>query len=282
MIQNAIFSYWNKLGDESTSGFNYTKDLCISTALAVECAKKHFKNITLYTNEYGKKLLVDKAGIDFTHVTTELSQFDNTLDKFFWGYTKIYTYSKQTEPFVHIDNDFYIWKFENDLRYSDLIFQSEEVFGDIVYKYYRPLIDLYNNSPFKIPAITNNPVERGLNCGIIGANNLNVIKEWFKASTEFINNPENIKYFYANYPRQMEHINLLHEQYFISSLARKNNIEHNTKFMMNSLKDVSSLETPFTHLWGTTKREGNIIERVKDKLRTMNPSVVQSIDDNIK
>lgn len=259
----AIYSYWNKVGNDNKSGYNNLKDLCACTALSVENTLKHFGNAELITNDFGYDLLINKAKIPFTSVNLELNKFDN-LDQYFWGFTKIVAYSLQKEPFIHIDNDFIIWdKPSKEILSKDLFFQSEEPFDDDIYRYYKPLLELFYNAPFKSDKISNNPTKLAFNCGIMGANNLEVIKEWRELAENYISNKQNIDYFYKN-PEMLIHLNLLHEQYFIASLIKSNKL--NVGVLVDNIFEASKNGKRFTHLWGTVKRKDFIINKVYRRL----------------
>ena len=89
-------------------GFNSRKDLnffCYSY-----CAKHWFKNLVLYTDNQGIEDLNRVLPL-FDDVKLDLQELhDNNVPSSLWAYPKILAYSKETEPFLHIDNDVFLWE----------------------------------------------------------------------------------------------------------------------------------------------------------------------------
>ena len=77
--------------------------------LSVETARVHYSNTTLITDDEGARLLVDRLGLPFSRVSTVLNDLHDH-DPNWWVLGKLYAYRSQTEPFIHIDNDVFLWK----------------------------------------------------------------------------------------------------------------------------------------------------------------------------
>jgi hypothetical protein len=106
----AVWSFW-------TRPFRaYYKTLWLSEkhhllawVLSVETARQHYSRTSLVTDDDGARVLVDHLGLRFSDVSTELRDLpDESHDWFNLG--KLYAYRAQTEPFVHIDYDVFLWK----------------------------------------------------------------------------------------------------------------------------------------------------------------------------
>lgn len=82
--------------------------LC-SWVLSVETARQHYPDTWLVTDDAGARLLVDGLGLQFKRVTTDLNALAQH-DPDWWALGKICTYRLQTEPFVHLDSDSFLWK----------------------------------------------------------------------------------------------------------------------------------------------------------------------------
>jgi len=54
-------------------------------------------------------MLVDGIGLEFDRVSTSLNALD-AHDPGWWALGKLYTYRAQREPFVHLDNDVFLWR----------------------------------------------------------------------------------------------------------------------------------------------------------------------------
>jgi hypothetical protein len=80
----------------------------LSWSLSVQEARKHYPDTWLYTDDEGARFLVDQLQLPFQHVSTELNALKKE-DPQWWVLGKIYTYSLQTAPFVHVDSDVFLW-----------------------------------------------------------------------------------------------------------------------------------------------------------------------------
>ena len=105
----AIWSFWSKpyRGDR----FTWTSELhhWLAWALSVETAKQHYPDTYLYTDDDGAEMLTGRLGLPFAHVSTALNALTD-CDPNWWALGKLYTYSLQSKPFVHIDADVFLWK----------------------------------------------------------------------------------------------------------------------------------------------------------------------------
>lgn len=87
---------------------------------------KIYKDITLVTDRFGKQLLIDQLQLDYTKTICCLDSI-NTYNKDLWAVPKLYSYSLQNEPFLHVDGDVFIWKpfFEKNHK-TDVVVQNIE------------------------------------------------------------------------------------------------------------------------------------------------------------
>jgi len=76
--------------------------------LSVHTARRHYPDTVLVTDREGKRLLVDRLGLPFVHVSTELDRL-RTTDIDWWALGKLVAYSLQDRPFVHLDSDAFLW-----------------------------------------------------------------------------------------------------------------------------------------------------------------------------
>jgi hypothetical protein len=188
MINKAVFSYICK-EEKSPSGYNTFKDMCLSLALSVNVAKRHFEKIELITNSYAADLFIDKLKLPFTSVLTEFDNYKE-LDSRWWGWGKVKAYSMQKEPFIHIDGDFFLWdKPSKDKLNAPLLFQSLETPFTGGYSWYEKLLEIPVPNFPKI--IKDNPVDYAFNCGVCGANDLSIVSKWLEYSSDFVLNKEN-------------------------------------------------------------------------------------------
>ncbi|MBI1259052.1 MAG: hypothetical protein GC204_16405, partial [Chloroflexi bacterium] len=86
-------------------------------------------------------MLIEGLGLKFDHVSLDLNALKDH-DPQWWSLGKTYTYRLQTVPFIHLDNDVFLWKrLRPEVESASVITQNPEYFADGVF-YYRPeLVD---------------------------------------------------------------------------------------------------------------------------------------------
>lgn len=281
MIQKAVFSLYNPVGIESSCGFLTLLDCLASTSLAVLVAKEHFKKVELTTDSLFKDIF-EELHLPIDDLNSELDELKPYVDKFFWAYAKLYAHAKQTEPFIHIDNDVFMWDgLPKEAHDAPLVFQSNEWFNRKGYKYYDPLIEVYDTAPVRVDKIKHVKQPYAYNCGICGGNDLEYFKEWKECSEKFIFAPENQLHFYKYNSHMLIHENLLHEQYFNACLIEDKGMRDDVFVLADEANLIEKEDYKYTHLWGTTKREHSLIDKLWRRLRKDYPdtyNVLQEID----
>ena len=81
----------------------------LSWVLSVDKACEHYSPSALYTDSAGAGLLVDRIGLCFDELHVVFDRLE-AYDPGWWAAGKLCAYREQTEPFVHIDNDVFLWK----------------------------------------------------------------------------------------------------------------------------------------------------------------------------
>lgn len=268
MIEKAVYTFWDDKSSKVNLGFNNSYEMAMCVALSVELTLLQFKEVELVTNSYGKELLVDRYKIPFTSVRVELDHFDGVLDPDLWAYAKIYSYSLQNKPFIHIDNDVFLFDhISKELLAKDLIFQNKESVSQHD-SYLEHCESLKSCGSINLMMLTD-PKSIGFacNCGIIGINELSIVQKWKEIVDEYLFSKRNKKYWDSITDKHSK--NHVLEQFFISVLVKKRNLD--IGFLLDSddiFEVLKQAETTFkmVHLWGSTKRQSNYINRIKRRL----------------
>lgn len=271
MIKKAVFSYWEDNRRKTNGGFRTKKELAMCLSLAVELVKRQFETVELVTNSYGKKILIDQYKIPFNSVQVVLDQFDNTLEANFWAYIKLYAYSIQDEPFIHIDNDVFIWDIiPYDKLTAQMLFQNKEMLED-----HRSYYDLIREA-WKFEQVDRTILRAepsfAYNCGVVGVNDLSIVKRWIEIARQYIFSPANDEQ-WQKVGSKHNH-NHVFEQYFISAIIKRDGIEAQT-LLKDDFHESAVRDFKYTHLWGEKKREQKIMDRVRDRLFTDYPHLVE-------
>lgn len=85
------------------------RTLALTWSLSVQEAGRHYSDTWLYTDDDGARLLVERLGLRFAHVRTDLNALAG-YDPQWWTLGKLHTLRLQTEPFFHIDGDVFLWR----------------------------------------------------------------------------------------------------------------------------------------------------------------------------
>lgn len=259
----AIWSLWEDNGSKINGGFRTKKELAMMLALSVEKAREQFDHTVFITNDYGAEL-VKKYKIPFDEVQVVLNQFNYNLNPDLWAYIKIYAYSIQTEQFLHIDNDVILWqKIPEETLKADLFFQNKEYTATHT-GYGRLLAEAKGFPKVDYAILASNPLF-AYNCGVVGVNNLEIIKEWKAAADQYLFHPKNQSTWTAITDKHSH--NHLFEQYFISAIIKNRGLEENVKTLLgdNFRKDAVT-KFLMTHLWGEAKRKDSAMIRMKSRL----------------
>jgi len=287
---NAVWSFWSKpYYSHYSSAWQSSKHHYLSWILSLERSKKHFEKTFLYTDDLGKKMLVDELGLKFDHVSTQLNYLKHH-DPEFWVLGKLYTYHYQKEPFVHIDNDVFLWKpLPGSVRKASVFFQNPEYFefngSD---SYYQPdFIEKAVNEaggwlPDEWEWYTQQKKGKGVCVGIIGGNNIEFIDYYSRQAIRMIEEPANQnawRMIRERYGHRMTGHNLLFEQYLFSAIIdyHKQNSESkfpdlNIRYLFNSFEDAmlpqNSRDAGYTHLIGPAKRNKALMEKLEERVKT--------------
>jgi hypothetical protein len=283
----AVWSFWTKpFKAYYRSAWMSEKHHLFAWVLSVETAKKHYPNTYLYTDDEGARLLIDGIGLEFERVFTELNVLDDH-DPEWWALGKLYTYRSQTEPFVHIDNDVFLWKpLPPRMESAPVFAQHPEYFStDWDYKPEQMRALLKNLNGGWIPEefewyISQMDVQRGENCGIFGGNQLDFIQYYADTAMKLVEHPINQtgwSFLGSNVAR-----NLLAEQYLLTACIeyQKNRQvspykDINIQYLFNSYDDAfnpdKAREAGYTHLLGGAKRNRAIAQRLENRVKSDYP-----------
>lgn len=196
----AVWSFWSKpfrAGRGSRWLNNY--HAWLAWGLSVERARRHYPDTALVTDSEGAELLVDRLKLPFARVALELNALRNR-DPDWWALGKLYAYRLQTEPFVHIDSDVFLWKrLPAELESAPVFAQSPETFDPARDEDGYPLRAVertFRHSGW-LPkewrwysSYGGRPL-RASCCGIVGGNRTDVLREFAALGARVAEAPEN-------------------------------------------------------------------------------------------
>jgi hypothetical protein len=190
----AVWSFWSKpyfskLGSVWSSDYYHF----LSWVLSFKTASRHFVDTLLVTDDYGARVLVDDLRLPFRNVQLDLNEL-KSADAEWWALGKLWTYSRRTQPFVHIDSDVFLWKpLPIKFSTSRVFAQSPEFFGPNDRSWY-PVSDFeqcFDSGGVSLPEEwrwyrKNVDLYEAACCGIVGGTDLELITYWAKMAIELV------------------------------------------------------------------------------------------------
>ncbi|HEY9805389.1 MAG TPA: DUF6734 family protein, partial [Candidatus Obscuribacterales bacterium] len=261
---------------------------------SLETARQHYPKTALVTDAAGAKMLVDGLGLEFDTVTTELNALQSQ-DPDWWILGKLWAYRSQTEPFIHVDNDVFLWQpLPSAVNTAPVLAQNPEyfVFGKPLATswWYRP--EIFNH---RVKS-TNGWLPDEWNwyfakrrtlaycCGIMGGNQVDFICHYADMALRIAADPGN-QAALALMDNKLGDC-LLIEQYFLAAC-----IEYHQQLPASPFADVSiaclfdspeaafSAQQPaqlgYTHLIGEAKRDAAIAQRLEKRVAEAYPDQYQ-------
>lgn len=258
-------SYWSG----GYHGWNNQKvsDFLLDTyKLSANLILKHYGKVDLITDSRSKD---EFKSIPFTNISTALDEFQPPKEyEKVWSLGKIFAYkclSLKGEPFIHIDNDVFLWKpLPINIIKSNFFAQSAET--NINY-YYR-LDNFYKNCPKKYIAQYERP-DYAPNAGIIGGYNLGFIYKYSSSSLEMVFDPMNKKFWTEDTFGATWRKAVYAEQYYLAACAEHYKEKINFLFGEKECSPLKCSEIGYTHLLAAKKGK-YIPEKVKAIINIMN------------
>ncbi|MFI3297552.1 MAG: DUF6734 family protein [bacterium] len=200
------------------SKMSYINPLCCWMSMALSCVllKRHFEKVVLYCNEAAKSIIIDTLHIpydEFVIIPAEAIPRNSTL----WASPKIYTYSLQKEPFVHVDNDCFMFDKPEILTSVPLFCQNIEYDDQDSYKKiiaeFKSVGGNLNENFDKYITSNNNEHLTVINAGILAFNDIEFLERYVKEVKLFFDSNYEVLDNYRD-----GSINFLYEQLFCKIL----------------------------------------------------------------
>jgi hypothetical protein len=279
----AVWSFWSR-PFELYYRHNWGNALNHNLAwvISVNAALAHYPHTMLVTDSAGKRLLVDRLGLPFAEVSTELDRLAGH-DPVWWVIGKLVAYSLQTEPFVHIDSDAFLWqRLPEELEATPVLAQHPEHYGaeaDI----YRPyeIEQAFAASGGIVPVELSWARLRGGNlradnCGIMGGQHVTFLRHFAETALALIERPENAAG-WRNIPEKWRH-NYLVEQYLLAVCLdyHRGNADSplsdvHIRYLFDSweraLNPNEAARVGYTHLMAGAKRADEVVRRMSLRVR---------------
>lgn len=270
--------YGDPSKDIFTNGFGWVRPEFNLMSWALSCLqlRRYYSEVELYTDDRIAKIFTEDLKLPYTSVHTVFNDFDKIDDRL-WALPKIYTYSLQDAPFLHVDGDVFLFEgLPKELLKGELIAQNKEVATMYYTSTQEQLMKEFSYFPDCVrKAFYAKELIEGLNAGILGGRDIEFFHEYTKEAYSYIlNNKEHLKAIDA------DKFNVFFEQHLFYDLAKGNGKE--IRYLFNDIiKDRGYLylgnfhEVPlskkYLHLLGHYKTDERTCVQMANKLRELYP-----------
>lgn len=234
-----VQTFWNHPSNvpnknNRNGGWNLRKHYYLSIAFSVLQLKAQYEEIELVTDCFGRDLLIDCLKLPYTSVIVGLDRL-NRFHPDLFALGKIYAYQIQTKPFLHIDNDVFIWKrFDKIVEDSPVVVQSNEIESVFFKELALTLLKEHSYFPKKfLSVIKDTGYLPNYNAGVIGGTNIDFFKEYTKQIFFFVE-----KFSHLFSPSIRPSMNVVYEQFFLHCLVRELKIDITTLFETSYLSQI--------------------------------------------
>jgi hypothetical protein len=282
----AVWSFWSR-PYYTGHGWGWREPVHhhLAWGLSLRSAREHYPDTVLITDTPGKALLVDKLGLSFAHVSTELDRLRDA-DPALWALGKLVAYSVQDEPFVHLDSDVFLWQPLPDRVTSAPVLaqhpEPRDSWGPQVVE------DAFARASVSLPVAWqwsrshSGHRFRQANCGILGGINTSFISCYARLALDLALNPTYSAAWAVITDRQR--INFTLEQFLLSACvdfhrfdpeSPHRGIELRYLFPTNgaAYDPTEAARLGFTHLLGpAAKQDARVTTRLEQRVRRDNPA----------
>lgn len=281
----AIWSFWSK-PYQAGQGFRWREPIhhLLAWGLSLRLAQAHYPETVLITDTPGRALLIDRLGLPFTRVSTELDRL-REVDPGWWALGKLVAYSLQDRPFVHLDTDVFLWQpLPDRLTGAPVLAQHPEADDS---DGLQAIEDAFARAGLGLPAewewsrSDRARRSRQANCGIMGGTDTGFIRHYARLAREMVLEPRHAAV-WAGITDVGRH-NWTVEQFLLTACLDFHRFDpgspHRGVHLRYLFPSFSAAFDPgqaaglgFTHLLGGAKQDAQVTARLEQRLRREDPA----------
>jgi hypothetical protein len=283
----AVWSFWSKpfLQGQAWCWREPIHHL-LAWGLSFRLAQAHYPRTALVTDSRGAALLVDALGLPFADVRTDLDALQGA-DPSLWMLGKLTAYGLQSEPFVHLDTDVFLWRpLPGDMTSAPAFAQHMDEFPMTGQCGPRIIEDAFARAGLSLPAewewVRSHHAGsyREANCGIFGGTNTAFIRYYAQLALDLALNPGHSPA-WASIPDRFG-LNPTVEQFVFTACADYHRFNPGsphrglyTRYLFPSAAEAydpaHARRAGYTHLLGDAKQHPHTMARLEARVRTEDP-----------
>jgi hypothetical protein len=285
----AVWSFWSK-PFKAYKGRIWLKPHhhLLAWGLSLKLARQHFAETQLVTDAAGKAMLVGELGLEFDLVSTELERL-READPGWWALGKLVAYSVQDGPFVHLDTDVFLWKALPASLISAPVFAQcpEQHSLENAWCGPRHIEYLFERHHLSLPvewqwaSSRNTTWFREENCGILGANRVDFIRNYAAVAIRMVMDPAHSA-IWADLPEKTGY-NMLIEQFLLGACVDYHRIHPQSPFRGIAVRHLfaswaeaynaqAAARMGYTHLLGDSKSNPQVMARLERRVAQLDPT----------
>jgi hypothetical protein len=284
----AVWSFWSR-PFQAYKGRIWASPLhhLLAWGLSVHAARRHYAETVLVTDEAGRRLLVDRLGLPFAHVSTDLERL-RAADPSWWALGKLVAYSLQDRPFLHLDSDVFLWQpLPAGVAEAPVFAQCPEYYHgvdedcsprDIEAAFAAEGLAL--PAPWEWARSKGGGTFREENCGVVGGTHVAFLRRYAETALDVVLNPAHAPA-WARLPIK-EGYSMIIEQFMLaacveyhrfhpSSPYRGVRIAHLFRSWDEAFDAARAARAGFTHLIGGAKSSPAVARRLEARLQREDP-----------
>lgn len=274
-IRRAVWSFWSVPYREQ-SGRRWANDFShsLSWILSFRLASQHFAITALVTDSWGYELLVERLGLPFDEVTVSLNKIAGQHPAW-WALGKLHAYREQDEPFLHIDNDVFLWPgFPATGLSGDVVAQNPEHAPVTDETYYKPaalaaaLRSTGGSIPRELEDYISGSGDAALCTGVVGGSAVHLIRHYADLGIRLVESPENQAAWKRLAP--LEDFNLIVEQYLLGAVCwgdAKVDVQCLFKSQHDTFSEEFARDQWYTHLISSAKSDPRYMRWLTERVR---------------
>jgi uncharacterized protein DUF6734 len=288
----AVWSFWSR-PFEAHKHRMWATPLChvLSWGVSVNAARRHYPETVLITDRAGKRLLVDRLGLPFTAVSTELERLNNVHPDW-WALGKLVAYSMQDRPFVHIDSDVFLWKaLPPDVAGAPVFAQCPEyTHPNGAWGGPHEVEGAFAESGASLPVewewarSRDSGFFKEENCGILGGTNTEFLRYYAQTALDLVMDPQ-YSSAWARLPGKQMY-NMLVEQFLLSACVDFHRFHPSSPYRGVRIRHLFptwgdtgnpdyAARVGYTHLAGDAKSNPVVAKRIEERIKREDPDYLQ-------
>jgi hypothetical protein len=283
-----VWSFWSKpFRARRGRVWREPKHHLLAWGLSLRLARQHFAETQLVTDTSGKAMLVDKLGLEFDEVSTELDSLRDA-DLGWWALGKVMAYSLQNRPFVHLDTDVFLWKaLPSWLTAAPVFTQCPEVHNvSNPWEGLRHVERLFERHGLSLPVEwqwASSLIGQSYR-GILGSNRPDFIGHYARTAIRLVSDPAYAAA-WADLPDKSGFNDLI-EQFMLTACLDYHRINPKSPYrgmtMRHLFSSWSEAHNPstaakvgYTHVMGEAKTHPQIVARLEHRVAQLDPAFLR-------